>query len=198
MLKMNKSRLSFNFPASRILSHFCQLIAILVFLSILDSSFHQTAKDIINQSYITYTDGYGFSFDLPKECEVFSKEDLEDIRIINPNITFMAVAGLPSVNTILSISVYDLHESTSIDSAFTATVKHVATTPDEEAAGNYRLIDYGIQKTEGKFLRYKISYTDSTINIMYYFMKDNYSNLLYELKSISPLENNLTEVYIPE
>jgi hypothetical protein len=192
---MNQYRLSLGFPASWILLRFFQLIAILVFLSIVDSSCHQTAKEIINRAYITYTDGYGFSFDLPEECEVISKKELEDLRVIDPTITFIAVAGLPFGNTTFSVSVYDLHEVTPIDSAFIKTVRYVATTPNEAAAGNYRLIDYGIQNIEGKFLRYKISCTDSTIyNIMYYFMKDDYSNLLYELKSISPSEDNLTGV----
>ena len=159
---------------------------------IIDNSCRNSPKNIDNHAYITYTDGYGFSFNLPEECEVLSKHDLENIRELDPTITFMALTGLPFVCSTVSISVYDLHQETILDSAFIKTVKHIPTQPVGDTTWNYRLIDYGIQMVDNKPLRYKISCIDSTdYYIMYYFMKNDKSNILYEIKATCYSENEI-------
>lgn len=103
----------------------------------------------------------------------------------------MALTGLPFVCSTVSVSVYDLDEETFIDSAFIKIVKHIPTPPDNVPSWNYRQIDYRIQKVDSLILRYKISCIDSTdYDIMYYFMKNDKSDILFEMKATfySPYE----------
>ena len=160
------------------------IIFVLNFFIIIGNSCRNQSTNNNKQDYITYTNDYGFSFDLPEFCEVFSSEDLERIRGIDPTITFMALTGLAFVCSTVSISVYDLHKETLLDSAFFKTVKHIPIPPDDDPDWNYRLIDYGTQMVDSITLRYKISCVDSTdYHIMYYFMKNNRSNILFEMKA---------------
>lgn len=174
------------------------IIFLLVMIFILNTSCKHTSNNN-KQDFVTYTNDYGLSFDLPDFCEILSGEDLERIRRIDPTITFMALTGLPFVCSTISILVYDLHKETLLDSAFVNTVEHFPTPPDEDPAWNYRLIDYGTQMVDSITLRYKISCVDSTdYHIMYYFMKNNRSNILFEMKATcySPFEINSAKDFI--
>lgn len=164
-------------------------------ISFIANNCRNTSTNGERQAFIPYTDGYGFSFYLPEECEVFSMDDLEAMKMINPTLTFIAVAGLPFGNTTFSVSVYDLHSETPIDSAFDNAVKHVPVYPDEVNNNNYRLVDHGIQRIEDKTLRYKISESISNdgkiFSLMYYFMKNDHSDILYEIKSVCSSEGEI-------
>lgn len=158
------------------------LIFIILLSAIINNNCDTPAKKQNSLRSINYTNEYGFSFDLPEFCEVFSTEELERIRGIDPSITFMALTGLPFVCSTVSISVYDIHDETWIDSAFTKMVKHIPTPPVDDPDWNYRLIDFGTQMVDSITLRYKISCIDSTdYHIMYYFMKNDKSNILFEI-----------------
>lgn len=168
------------------------LILMLLLSVIINNNCNTSAKVNNSLKSINYTNNYGFSFDLPDFCEVLSVEDLERIREIDPSITFMALTGLPFVCSTVSNSVYDLHDETLIDSAFIKMVKHIPTPPYDDPFWNYRLIDYGTQMLDSIILRYKISCVDSTdYHIMYYFMKNDKSNILFEIKGTCYSENEI-------
>lgn len=59
---------------------------LLVLFLITEISCRNQATNKNEQGYITYTNDYGFSFDLPDYCEVLSEEDLERIKGIDPSI----------------------------------------------------------------------------------------------------------------
>ncbi len=61
-------------------------------------------------------------------------------------------------------------------------------------ADNYKLVDIGISKLDDKYLYYKISRSDESYSIMYYFMKNDYSDILYEIKSICDSEKYIEMV----
>lgn len=189
---MKKKLISFHSYRNRRMISGVILIVILLFYTVINNNCNNPAKDKNSLKSINYTNDYGFSFDIPEFCEVFSTEEIERIRGIDPSITFMALTGLPFVCSTVSISVYDLHQETLLDSAFIITVKHIPTPPDDDPAWNYRLIDYGTQLVDTITLRYKISCVDSTdYHIMYYFMRNNKSNILFEMKAICYSQNEI-------
>lgn len=199
---MNRINYLFWQPGSNRSSFHHHFVIILLMISFIANNCRNTSTNAEKQTFVTekqafltYTDGYGFTFDLPEVCEVFSMEDLEAMKKINPTITFIGVARLPFGNTTISVSAYDLHIETPIDSAFYNTVKHVPVYPDEVNNNNYRLLDHGIQRIEDKTLRYKISesisYNGKIYSLMYYFMKNDHSDILYEIKSICPSEDEI-------
>jgi hypothetical protein len=71
-------------------------------------------------------------------------------------------------------------------------VENIPPPPDDDPAWNYRLIDYGTQMVDSITLRYKISCVDSTdYHIMYYFMKNARSNILFEMKATCYSQNEI-------
>ena len=148
-----------------------------------------------DSSYTTYIDGNGFGFGLPKDCKNVTNEELgKTLMEINPTINFIALVPFTFGNSLFSVSAYDLKEGTPIDSAFNKTLKHVAVL-GVDPAENYRLVDSGIKNLNDKYLRYKIScIDDSTYSIMYYFMKGDYSSVLYEIKAVCQSKDNILTV----
>src|ERR1035437_9518534 len=100
----------------------------------------------------------------------------------SPNILIMALIDLPQESTAMSVHIYSDTIKNSIDRAFKITVNSKASF-NNQSVGDYKLIDYGVKKLDDKTLRFKVSCVgDTTVNTMYYFMKDNYDYDLYELK----------------
>lgn len=160
------------------------LIFIILLSVIINNNCNTSAKKQNSLKSINYTNEYGFSFDIPEFCEVLSTEELERIRGIDPSITFMALTGLPFVCSTISISVYDLHQEVMLDSVFAKMVENNPIPPGNDTVWSNRLLDYGIQMVDSATLRYKISCVDSTdYLIMYYFMKNKRSNMLFEMKA---------------
>lgn len=82
-----------------------------------------------------------------------------------------------------SVSKYVAEDEMSIEEAFMVSVETIANIDIDSLTDNFKLIDYKEYKVQGKTLRYKISEHYNRVNaIMYFFMKDNYSNELYEIK----------------
>ena len=109
---MKKKLISFyNYRNRRMISGVI-LIIMLLLSAIVNNNCNTPSNNQNSLKSINFTNEYGFSFDLPEFCEVFSSEDLERIRGIDPTITFMALTGLPFVCSTVSISVYDLHKET--------------------------------------------------------------------------------------
>ena len=68
-----------------------------------------------------------------------------------------------------------------MESVFYSMVKAIPTNYEKE---EYKLVDFGVNKVNNKLLRVKInSYLGEFYNIRYYFMKDDYSKDLYEIKT---------------
>ncbi len=156
------------------------IISICLFLS---SCGHKTKTgDYV--TWTTYEDDTGFRFDLPEYCENLTDDDLgKAIIASNPTVEFVALVKLPSGNSVLSVSVFDLGEINLIDSAMSRTIRYVPKEVDN-TSDRYKLVDYGIKRIDDKDLRYKIScVNDSVYNIMYYFMREDSSRLFYEIKS---------------
>jgi len=64
---------------------------------------------------------------------------------------------------------------------FYSMVKAIPTNYEKE---EYKLVDFDVNKVNNKLLRVKInSYLGEFYNIRYYFMKDDYSKDLYEIKT---------------
>jgi tetratricopeptide (TPR) repeat protein len=143
-------------------------------------------------SYSTYVDGYGFSFYLPKGCKNITDDELGRLlKEANPNLCYIAEVSFSFGNELFGVSCYNKGKEINIDTAFLETVKHIATLPNEPAE-NYKVVNYGIRKYDEKVLRFKISCVkDSVYSIMYYFMKDNYSRFLYEMKLTCRKHNDL-------
>jgi hypothetical protein len=148
-----------------------------------------------DSTFTTYIDVNGFGFGLPKDCKNITNEELgKTLMEINPTINFIALVPFPFGNSLFSVSAYDLKEKTPIDSAFNKTLIHIAIQGDDPAE-NYRLVDSGIKNLNEKYLRYKISFIDdSTFNIMYYFMKGDFSSVLYEIKAVCQSKENIITV----
>ena len=79
-----------------------------------------------------------------------------------------------------------------IDTAFYRNIQYRATIAGEPV-NDYQIIDHGKKPVNDKILRYKISHNPEIgYSIIYYVMKDDYSNILYEFKTVSLSESSLT------
>ena len=107
----------------------------------------------------------------------------QSIKNINSHILFLALTDSDK-NTMISTSVYsDSTTKRTMKDAFEVTINYVG---DKY----YHVLDYGTYTVNNKTLRYKVSTTGvGTVNIMYYFMKDDYDYDLYELKAVSMPDN---------
>ena len=150
----------------------------------------QKGKD--NPPSMTYIEVQGFGFNIPKDCENITDHELGKLlKQINPAIDFVAKVNFPFGISLFSVSTYDAGEKIHIDTAFIETVNFRATL-SEGTVDNYRLVDYGIRRFNKKVLRYKISCVeDSSYSIMYYFMRDDYSRYLNEIKLTCSSQSNL-------
>jgi hypothetical protein len=176
----------------------CLLIVILILLAISNNNCRNAAKTNRNLNYINYSDKFGFSFNIPKEYSVVTADELNEMREMNQTLAFVAIVSFPFGNRAFSVSAYDLHEETSIDTAFARTVRHVPITADESRSGKYKVLGHGKWEFYGKTLRYKFSLNinqkDTLFNIMYYYMKNDFSDILYETKIIASSENEIETV----
>ncbi len=141
----------------------------------------------INENAICI-DNNSCTIELPKGYVNMTESDIfKIIAEANTHILFLAFTDTIKRTSTFSVSKYSADEPMTIDSAFNYTVNSVATTCGTQMADSYKLIDSGTYQLEGKMMRFKISTIDKmSINIMYYFMKDDYSNELYEIKLITP------------
>lgn len=98
------------------------------------------------------------------------------IHNLNPYLLFLATLNT-NKNVVVSASKYSNTTKLTLEKAFEITLNF-------RGDGNYKLLDYGIYMVNNKILRFKVSDTGTgTINLMYYFMKDENDYDLYELKA---------------
>lgn len=112
----------------------------------------------------------------------FSEELLKVLLTVNDKLLYVATlkAETEDQPVMFSVSKYMNDNRVSIQEAFDGTVKF---RPD---VAGYELLGHGTEQVAGRILRYKISnvsYDGSEVaSIMYYFMNNDASEALYELK----------------
>ena len=134
-------------------------------------------------STLVSLDNDRFKFHFKGSFRDLRKEDIYSQMLeVNPNLLIMALIDLPQQSTAISAQKYSDSIKHSIDDAFKISINTKASF-NNQSIGGYKLIDYGVYKLGDKMLRFKVSCVgDTTVNTMYYFMKDNYDYDLYELK----------------
>ncbi|MGN6164482.1 MAG: hypothetical protein ACTHOF_08075 [Flavisolibacter sp.] len=104
------------------------------------------------------------------------------LQDVNNKIVYVAIINTAPKKIPFAVSKYHSEAVRSIDSAFDQTVRFKAADDDV-----YKLVEAGTYKKDDKVLRYKISEITfdggaKTNSVMYYFMKEDASNDLYEIK----------------
>ena len=142
-----------------------------------------TTSTLKVDSTLISLDNERFTFQINGSFRDLRREDIfPQLMEINPNLLIMALIDLPQQSTAISVQKYSDTIKNSIDEAFKMSINTKATL-DKQLVDGYKLIDYGVYKSGDKTLRFKVSCIgDTTVNTMYYFMKDNYDYDLYELK----------------
>ncbi len=154
-------------------------------------SFNSCHKQTDNLN-LTYIDNNKFGFELPNEFYVLQDTDSEArfVKKLNPDIIYLARTTRDSINYLFSVSKYSYHSSNPMEYVFYSMVKTIPTNYEKE---QYKLVDFGVKKINNKLLRVKISsYLGEIYNIRFYFMKDDYSKDLYEIKTAC-LGNEITK-----
>lgn len=157
-----------------------------IFIPILFFSSFLNGQQMVSHS----ADNGNFKFKLPAGCEVRDQELLDLMNEHNPFIQFIAICSIDSNKGIaIAVSKYTNDSKVSIDEAYQLSVETVGgqNLGLEDA---YKLIDHKVYQKNGKTLRYKISETFEGINsIMFYFMKNDFSNELFEVKITAKSED---------
>jgi hypothetical protein len=178
-----------NLKVIHILKCFLPIFYFSLYIMILGSC-NNAKKGNENLTDSTYVDSLGFSFEIPEGCENITNGELGLLlKENNPYLDFLGSIGFPWGNSLLAVSTYIEPEPISIDTAFIQTAKYA---PPYDG---YRLVDYGIKQSRDKILRYKISsFKDSVFSVMYYYMKDDYSRILNEMKLTCRSEKNINTI----
>lgn len=138
-------------------------------------------------------DNNKFEFELPKASKEIGGDLRKALLQANSNILYYAICDTSGSKYMFSVSKYVAENEMTIEEAFMISVETTTNINTDSLTDNFQLIDYKEYIVQGKTLRYKISEHFNKVNaIMYYFMKDNYSNELYEIK-ISTKKSELTK-----
>lgn len=141
-------------------------------------------NEIPKNKKLVQIDENRFEFLVPISTEEVDDEWKEEIRTVNKNIAYLAMCQVDSLNCFISASIYTYNQKDSMDHAFEITINTVPSNMGlTEEEHQYKLMDYKTYKKKGKKLRYKISrHFGDTYTIMFYFMKEDYANTMYEIK----------------
>jgi len=158
------------------------VIVVVLFLSCNKPKVNVAATSKVDSTLVSL-DNDRFTFHFKGSFRDLRSEDIySQLLEVNPNLLIMALIDLPQQSTAISVQKYSDTIKNSIDEAFQMSINTKATL-DKQLVDGYKLIDYEVYKSGDKTLRFKVSCIgDTTVNTMYYFMKDNYDYDLYELK----------------
>lgn len=154
------------------------------------SSEKEPSDMVIHEAGECYTLDDNFTFCIPVKS--FSSQGmLHELQGMNELMAFMhilmadSIQGLSSVN----VSVYTNHEPLPMDSAF---INTLSKRNSEDKDADYKLISSRKYMIDGLTLYQKISIRGGDYcAILYYFMENNFSNTVYEIKvGGSPSEIN--------
>ena len=142
-----------------------------------------TNQHQIDKSRLSMIDNNKFKFELPPN----SKESPEDFKALlqqmNDAIIYLAICDTGKTNTLLSVAKYYAEEKMTIKEAYQLSVNTKPELNSDTIKSDYKLVDAKEYQIEGKTLRYKVSESfGETNSIMFYFMKNDYSDELYEVK----------------
>ena len=138
-------------------------------------------------------DSNHFEFELPKESKELNNDFKEVMLEVNNKIIYLALCDTNDSKYLFMVSKYIAPNKMTIEAAFNQSVNTATNFNSDSLTDNFQLIDYKTYKVHGKTIRYKISkHFDRVYTIMYYFMKDDYSDELYEIKT-SATKNDLSK-----
>jgi len=112
-------------------------------------------------------------------------EDLfNSIKEINSNVIFLRSIGkLKNKPVLFAVSRYENSKKTKLDTVFYKNTVNVKVSNLGEMSKNYKLISYNKYTKANKLLYTKVSSPmEGQCCVMFYFMKNNYDNSMYEIK----------------
>jgi hypothetical protein len=117
---------------------------------------------------------------------------LVSLKEINQNIIFLRSIGkLKSKSVLFAVSRYEDSKKMKLDTVFYKQTINVKASNLGKTTSNYNLISYSKYKKGGKLLYTKVSSpVKGQCCVMYYFMKNEYDNVMYEIK----LAGGITEM----
>ena len=144
-------------------------------------------------------DDASFSLKLPKGAEE-SKEFMDILKKANSDIQFFRLLNYKKdKQIIMSVSKYVNTTPADINEAFYELTAVYEPSNQENLGLDYKLLSYDSYKKEDKMLYTKVSSPfASKCAIMFYFMHNNFSNELYELKLVGDIQDINTIKQIAE
>jgi hypothetical protein len=145
------------------------------------------AFGIYSFTYVQEKSRLKINDDMSLVIPVYSGE-LEDLftRIteVNPNVIFLrSLITLKNKQILFSVSRYETTKSLSLSSAFYEQTANHHPTNLGDISKNHKVISFREFIKENKTLYTKVSKPfEGQCNVMYFFMKDNFSNVMYEIK----------------
>ena len=139
-----------------------------------------------NQSRVVLNHEFSFALPFPYEA---NSELFEVIHEANPDVVGFYLLDLKDMpNTPMTVSCYTASEPMTLDDAFfNETVGAEPDNLDSLTQGN-KLISFDHYNKAGKSLYLKVSSPIAgKCSVMYYFMKDNNSTSLYEVKVVGDM-----------
>ena len=119
------------------------------------------------------------SFDCPVKIDT-APELFTILKSINKNVIYFGVINNNDNRYMLSVAKYTADEPTTIDTAF---FDYTANERPDNQMGEYQILGAGKYVKDNYTYYRKISCNNGTIaNVMFYAMKENKSNYLYEFK----------------
>lgn len=112
------------------------------------------------------------------------EELLTAIRKMNTNVIFLrSIELLKNKKVLFAVSRYENSEPTKIDTVFYDQTVNVKADNLGDLSKNYNLISFKRYKKANVLLYLKVSRPmEGQCSVMYYFMKNNFSNVMYEIK----------------
>ncbi len=128
-------------------------------------------------------DNNKLQFEEPPGFKEVEKELEKAMFDFNDAIIFVSFYDTIPTNEMFIVSKYVAGSKSTIQDAFIESINTKTNGDIGDLKDNFQLIEAKTYQVNGKTLRLKISHHyNEFYSIMYYFMKDGYSNELYELK----------------
>lgn len=120
------------------------------------------------------------------------KELFTAIKDVNPTVIFLRSFRTPKNKPILfAVSKYENSERIKLDTVFFKQTINFKSTIHGEVSNSYKIISYNRYMKSNKLLYTKVSSPiEGQCCVMYYFMKNNFSQVMYEIK----LSGRITEI----
>ena len=138
-----------------------------------------------NNKIKTYHIKVQLSFDCPVKIDT-APNLFSILKSINKNVVYFGVINNNDNRYMLSVAKYTADEPTSIDTAF---FDFTANEVPDNKMGEYQILGAGKYVKDNYTYFRKISCTNETIlNVMFYLMKENKSNYLFEFKMTGAID----------